>query len=183
MENFYKDASRKDGLSNKCKPCTYVKQCKYKENNPDTIKAIRQKYYENNKDKFRQYYRDNKEQRLATAKQSRTGKEGYLKSMLYSAKSRAIKKGWEFNLDLDILMAIASDYCPVDGLPFDWERQLDYDKTLPLSIPSLDRIDSTRGYTKDNVMIIGDQWNRWKNNMNLEHLELLVQYVRSVTKG
>jgi hypothetical protein len=31
-------------------------------------------------------------------------------------------------------------------------------------------------------MIIGDKWNRWKSNMNLDNLELLIQYVRSVTK-
>jgi len=183
LENFYKDASRKDGLSNKCKPCTYVKQRKYKENNPDVIKAERQRYYEKNKDKLRQYYCDNKEQILAVAKQSRTGKKGYLRTMLNSAKSRAKQKGWEFDLELDALMATANDCCPVDGLPFDWDRQLDNNKTLPLAIPSLDRIDSSRGYTKDNVMIIGDQWNRWKSNMNLGDLELLIQYVRNATNS
>lgn len=183
LENFYKDASRRDGLSNKCKPCTYVKQRKYKENNPDAIKAEKQRYYERNKDKFRQYYCDNKEQILAVAKKNRTGKEGYLRTMLNSAKSRAKQKKLEFDLELDALMAIANDYCPVDGLPFDWDRQLENGKALLLAIPSLDRIDSSRGYTKDNVMIIGDQWNRWKSNMNLGDLELLIQYVRNVTKS
>jgi len=80
-------------------------------------------------------------------------------------------------------MAITGDYCPVDGSPFDWDRQLEIDSTLPLATPSLDRIDSSSGYTKDNVTIVGNKWNRWKSNMNLGELELLIQYVRSVTKS
>jgi hypothetical protein len=183
LDKFYKDSSRSDGLSNKCKSCSYIKYRKYKETNPDVIKAEKRRYYARNKDKLRQYYCDNKEQILAAAKQNRTGKNGYLKTMLNSAKSRAKQKGWDFDLELDHLMAIASDCCPVDGLPFDWDRQLESDRTLLLAIPSLDRIDSSRGYTKDNVIIIGDKWNRWKSNMNLAELELLTQYVRSATKG
>lgn len=183
LENFYKDASRKDGLSNRCKPCTYVKQRKYKENNPDVIKAEKRRYYERNKDKFKQRYQDNKEHIAQKAKKSRTGKEGYIKQMLYSAKSRANAGGWEFDLDLEFLLEQSGNHCPVDGLPFDWNRELDQDKSLSLTIPSLDRIDSSRGYTKDNVAVIGDKWNRWKNNMNIDDLELLVKYVRSVTKS
>ena len=120
---------------------------------------------------------------MATAKESRTGKEGYIRTMLNSAKARAKRKGWDFDLELNALLGIAGDCCPVDGLPFDWDRQLEIDNALPLTVPSLDRIDSSRGYTKDNVMIIGDKWNRWKSNMGLDDLEQLIQYVRSVTKG
>jgi len=183
LENFYKDASRKDGLSNKCKSCTYVKQRKYKEKNPDIIKAEKRRYYERNKDKFQKRYQENKEHIARKAKESRTGKEGYIKTMLYSARARAKAKGWEFDLDMEFLMKQSGNYCPVDNLPFDWNRELDLDDSLPLTIPSLDRIDSSRGYTKDNVAIIGDKWNRWKSNMNIDDLELLVKYVRSVTKS
>jgi len=182
VENFYKDSSRKDGLSNKCKACTYTKQRKYKKKNPDIIKAHKKKYYENNKDKARQYYQENKERLTENAKKSRTGKEGYIKAMLYSAKARAKAKDLDFDLDLNFLLQITGDYCPVDGLPFDWNRELNQDNSLPLTIPSLDRINSSKGYTKDNVIVIGDKWNRWKNNMNLDDLELLVKYVRSVTQ-
>ena len=183
LENFYKDASRKDGLNNKCKPCAYVKQRKYKENNPDIVKAEKRRYYERNKDKFKQRYQDNKEHIAQKAKESRTGKEGYIKTMFQSAKTRAKARGWEFDLDLSFLLEQSGNYCPVDGLPFDWNRELDQDTSLPLTIPSLDRTDSSRGYTKDNVVVMGDKWNRWKSNMNIDDLELLVKYVRSVTKG
>ena len=183
LENFYKDASRKDGLNNKCKPCTYVKQRKYKENNPDIVKAEKRRYYERNKDKFKQRYQDNREHIAQKAKESRTGKEGYIKTMFHSARTRAKARGWEFDLDLGFLLEQSGNYCPVDGLPFAWNRELDQNKSLPLTIPSLDRTDSSRGYTKDNVVVMGDKWNRWKSNMNIDDLELLVKYVRSVTKG
>jgi len=185
--NFGKDSRRDNDVHNTCKKCFNTAMKEYRRQNPEIIRQARkrygEKYYQKNKAKARQYYEQNKEHLLQEAKSKRTGKEGYIKTMLQSAKSRAKKKGLEFDLDLDKLFSIAPDHCPVDGLPFDWERRLEDDKTLPLTIPSLDRIDSSRGYTKDNVMIIGDKWNRWKSNMNLDNLELLIQYVRSITKS
>jgi len=86
---------------------------------------------------------------------------------------------------MDYLMFIATDCCPVDGRPFDWnrERELTKDyKLLDCSIPSIDRTDSSQGYVKGNIAIIGDKWNRWKNNMELDDLLLLTQYVQGVTK-
>lgn len=185
--NFGKDSRKDDGVHNTCKKCFNAAKKEYRRQNPEVIEQAKKRYkekcYQENKVKARQYYEENKEHLLREAKFKRTGKEGYIKNMLHSAKARAKKKGWAFDLDLDELLSIAPDCCPVDGLPFDWERRLEDDRTLPLTIPSLDRIDSSRGYTKDNVMIVGDKWNRWKSNMNLDNLELLIQYVRSVTKG
>ena len=184
--NFGKDSRKDDGVHNTCKKCFNAAKKEYRRQNPEIIQQAKQryaeKYYQENKAKARQYYEENKEHLLQEAKVKRTGKEGYIKTMLHSARNRAKKKGWDFDLDLEELLSIAPDHCPVDGLPFDWKRRLDDDRTLPLTVPSLDRIDSSRGYTKDNVMIIGDKWNRWKSNMNLDNLELLIQYVRSVTK-
>ena len=181
LDTFHKDASRKDGLSNRCRECHRVYMGKYRKGCTQKIKKDKKIYYDANCEKLRQYYQDNKEWILHNAKQKRTGKNGYLKTMLQAAKSRAKKKGWEFNIDLDYLYAIAPEKCPVDGREFDWERKLENDNTLLLSIPSLDRIDSTKGYIKGNIAIIGDQWNRWKNNMNLDDLHKLMQYVRGVT--
>ena len=187
ISKFGRDSRRSDGVHNTCKKCFNAARKEYRRQNPEVIQKVKkkykEKYYEENKRKVRQHYEENRDQILAMAKQGRTGKEGYLRIMITSAKSRAKHKGWEFDLELNALMMVANDYCPVDGLPFDWDRQLENDSTLPMTIPSLDRIDSFRGYTKDNVMIIGDKWNRWKSNMNLDNMELLIEYVRSVTKG
>ena len=155
---------------------------RYKKGHPERIKKDKKDYYDANREKLRQYYHDNKEWILRNAKQGRTGKYGVLKTMLQAAKSRAKKKGWDFDLDLDYLHAIAPEECPVDGRGFDWDRKLERDSALPLTVPSLDRIDSAKGYIKGNVAIIGDQWNRWKSNMKPSDLRTLMQYVCGATE-
>lgn len=43
--------------------------------------------------------------------------------------------------------------------------------------PSIDRIDSTKGYTRDNIQIISWKANSIKRNASLEELILLVNYL------
>jgi hypothetical protein len=189
LSEFHADQSRGDNLNWCCKKCNCEKSRKYNKSNPERRKATRKAYYNANREKLneasRQRYWANPEEIKAAAKQKRTGKEGYLKTMLHSAKKRAKDKGWDFDLDMDYLMFIATDCCPVDGRPFDWNRERELtrdDKLFDYSIPSIDRTDSSQGYVKGNIAIIGDKWNRWKNNMELNDLIALTEYVRSVTK-
>ena len=54
--SFYKDATKKDGLTSYCKTCSKNKRkVKYKENT-EAEKAKLKKYYNNNKDKAKNYY-------------------------------------------------------------------------------------------------------------------------------
>lgn len=183
-KQFTKDKTKKDGLGSYCLKCNGTRRREWAKNNPDKLKA--QKQRRNQQDHVKQSRRDsyqtNRDTILAKLKKQRTGKEGYLKTMLRSAKSRAKENNLEFNIDFQYLQSIATDYCPVDGLPFDWDRQLEIDKSLPLATPSLDRVDSSQGYVKGNVKIIGWKWNAKKSNMNLDDLLLLVEYVHSATK-
>ena len=116
-------------------------------------------------------------------REDRKGKDAYLKLMLKSAKTRAKQKQWDFDLDVEHLESIATDHCPVDGKTFDWDRKMTEDSTLDLAVPSLDRIDSSKGYIKGNVKIIGKNWNSKKSNMSLDDLLLLVDYVRNATEA
>ena len=183
LESFHKNSSRCDGRASRCKQCHNKAMRKYKRENPVRIKKDKKKYYDENRDKIRKYYQDNKDWILERAKEKRKGMDGCLKTMFYSARTRAKSKQWDFDLDLDYLHSIAPDCCPVDGLPFDWNRERENDPSLPLAIPSLDRIDSSKGYVKGNVAIIGDKWNRWKSNMTPDDIDALSQYVHSVTKA
>jgi predicted nucleic acid-binding Zn-ribbon protein len=178
-----------DGRMSHCKKCNCEKSRQYTKNNPGRRKAARKAYYDANREKLnkanRQRYWANSEEIKALAKQKRTGKQGCLRTMLGSAKARSKEKGWDCDLDIDYLVSIAPDYCPVDNKPFDWNRKresLTDGESFDYSIPSIDRTDSAKGYIKGNVAIIGDQWNRWKNNMQLDDLIVLTKYVRSVTK-
>jgi hypothetical protein len=190
LSNFSIDSSRHDGLEHRCRDCEAKRARLYRQNNPERRKATKKAYYDANREKFneasRQRYWANPDEINAIAKQKRIGKEGCLKVMLHSAKARAKKKNWDFDLDMDYLMSIVTDCCPVDGKPFDWDRERELTRDgdfFDCSIPSIDRTDSSKGYVKGNIAIIGDKWNRWKSNMELNDLLLLTQYVQSVTKS
>lgn len=180
VSDFHKDASRKSGIANRCKQCHGEIMRKHKEKDRGKIKQARRAYYEANKDKLRQYYQANREWILAKGKESRSGLEGSIKVMLQSAKQRARAKGLDFDIDADYLLSIAPQFCPVDGQALDWNKELSQNGRSHSTSPSLDRIDSTKGYVKGNVRIIGDQWNRWKSNMSLYDIEKLYHYMRDI---
>lgn len=191
LEQFGKNSNKKDGKHHRCKACQLTYNRQWKKANRDKVNLYskearaRESKQDRNKrlQRKREWYQTNRKNILPQMKKARTGKEGYLKTMLASAKARAKESNLQFDIDLKYLGFIATDYCPVDGLPFDWERQLETDKSLPLATPSLDRIDSSQGYVKGNVKIIGWKWNAKKSNMSLDDLLLLVEYVRGATKS
>lgn len=62
-------------------------------------------------------------------------------------------------------------FCPILKI------QLCYTNTKPLdNSPSLDRIDSTKGYIPNNVHIISWRANRIKSNATPEELKMLAEY-------
>lgn len=82
-----------------------------------------------------------------------------------SARTRAEKKGWEFNLELSDIQI--PSICPLLKIPITKHTTRDrhYDA------PSLDRINSSKGYTKDNIWVISHRANQIKNDATLEELE------------
>ena len=84
--------------------------------------------------------------------------EGRAGQLWSKAKVRARKKGLEFTLSRAPLIAsLERGTCPITGLPFYFglgdARAGRQRTTHPLS-PSIDRIDSSRGYTDDNVRVV-----------------------------
>jgi hypothetical protein len=96
-----------------------------------------------------------------------------LKQTLKASKERAGRKNLEHTLTLEQLI----DLYPVDGkCPiFDIDLQWGFPKD---SSPSLDRIDSAKGYTYENCQIISNKANRLKSDATPEELELLVNYLK-----
>jgi hypothetical protein len=75
--------------------------------------------------------------------------EGYL---LCQVKAGARKRGLEFNLDRNDIKI--PDVCPVFGFPLEFTLR----ERTP-NTPSVDRIDSSRGYVSGNVIVVS-----WKAN-------------------
>lgn len=137
-------------------------------------------WYQNNKEhvkaKAKQYYHDNKEKVLEDVKKYREanrpkiqekGREYYRRKLknrlLNAARARSRKYGYEFNLtEADIILP---KYCPLLGIEmFVTESR----KGSKHSSFSLDRIDSSKGYTKDNVWVISHMANSMKSDSNYE---------------
>jgi hypothetical protein len=82
---------------------------------------------------------------------------GRLVSLLGNAKRRAKLKGLDYDLDLQWLLnlyQIQNGSCVLTGLPFSFEFNKEFKRQFMPFSPSLDRIDSSKGYTKENTRLV-----------------------------
>ena len=84
----------------------------------------------------------------------------------YRAKRRALIKKLEFSLDLNDIEV--PEKCPVFGV--EMLQNSEY-------APSLDRIDSSKGYVKGNIQVISTKANTIKNNATQKELELFAKWI------
>ena len=93
-----------------------------------------------------------------------------IKVLLTSAKERAAKKHLDFDLkESDIIIP---EFCPILGIKLEWGAGIGKGRARDNSV-SLDRIDSTKGYVKDNVRIISWRANDLKKDGTAEeHLKI-----------
>lgn len=115
----------------------------------------------------------------AYGKVLRSTPKGRAYTLFKSARARAREKKFEFDLDVDfILERINRGYCPILGLPFDLSGERD--TWHHPCAPSLDRIDSAKGYTKDNVAVVSVWWNtaksQWAPEFHKEAIRRAAEY-------
>lgn len=84
-----------------------------------------------------------------------------------NAQQRAKRKGIEFSITREDIAI--PDYCPLLGIKLSKGSEGGSDHS-----PSLDRIDPSFGYTKDNIWVISMKANRLKNDATLAEMEMLV---------
>ena len=92
----------------------------------------------------------------------------YVKKMYQRAKSRAKRKNREFTIKLEDLSI--PEKCPIFGVPLI--------ENTPYA-PSIDRIDSNKGYIPDNIQIISQRANLLKNNATVKELEMVVDFLKN----
>jgi hypothetical protein len=94
------------------------------------------------------------------------------RKLYYSAKSRAAKKGLEFNITVDDI--VIPKRCPVLGITLKAGVGGGTVSVAKLeSSPTLDRIDNSRGYTPDNICVISLRANNLKRDASLYELRCL----------
>lgn len=149
ITSFFKHKTRPDGRTDTCKIC-HKRQ----------VQANRLANLTAAREAGRRYYAQHKEQQLTSLKQTyhtkKTNPDFVRYQMLCNAKDRAKNK----NIPFDILLEdiILPDVCPVLGIPLTRGA-----KTATDNSPTLDRIDSTKGYVKGNVHVISKRANTIKN--------------------
>ena len=84
-------------------------------------------------------------------------------AMLNRSKSRAKRKGFEHNITLEDIQI--PDKCPLLGIQLSKGSV-----SVQESSPTLDRIDSSKGYIKGNVWVISYKANTIKSNATPEEL-------------
>jgi hypothetical protein len=99
-----------------------------------------------------------------------------IKTIYNRLKASAKKRNIPFTLELIDLHYIDWPIsCPILGIPLKFNRGKQEDSSY-----SFDRIDSTKGYEIDNLVIISWKANRLKNNASAEELELISNFYKSV---
>lgn len=91
--------------------------------------------------------------------------------MYQRSKVRAKKCNREFNLEINDI--IIPTHCPILGVELSTKVGSGGDQKSP----SLDRIDSSRGYTKDNIQVISSLANRMKSDADKEQLVSFANWV------
>lgn len=92
--------------------------------------------------------------------------------MLADARKRAKARNLEYNLIKDDL--IIPEYCPVLGIPI----HVSTSGKRSANSPSLDRVNNSKGYTKENVCVISLRANTLKNDATIDELENIVNYMK-----
>lgn len=108
-----------------------------------------------------------------------------LDRLVSGAKYRAKLKGMDFDITKEFITELndrQGGLCVYTKVPLNWEpgggsqRQ----RSCPIDRASIDRIDSSKGYTRDNVQLVTDFTNRVK--LQYTHAEL-VRFCKSVASS
>ncbi len=111
---------------------------------------------------------DYKEKQLEAKRASR--RRNFIHAMWKGAKKRALKKGIEFSItESDITIP---KICPILETPLVLGTKGNYEYT-----PSLDRIDNSLGYIKNNIQVISKKANSMKNSASLSELQIFCKNI------
>ena len=102
-------------------------------------------------------------------------RDNSLNYKIKEARRRADKRGLDFDITKDDI--VVPEYCPLIGI----KLNVNENGAGPDS-PSIDRIDSNKGYVKDNIWVISHRANTVKNDASFEELFTLVYNLKKQLK-
>lgn len=149
---FTKNKSAPDGLQYKCRACDVIYQAKRRSENSEKLLKYGRDYQKSRRLDFN--YR--------------------LQMLINASKQRAKNKNRDHSITVEDIKAIypSDGCCPIFGMKLEFNNA-----GFRENSPSIDRIDSTKGYTPNNIQIISWKANRIKGYASVEELEMLLAYL------
>ena len=152
LTDYTKNNAAGDGLQSKCRPCDVAYQAKRRVENPQKRRDYEKQYLNNRRQDF----------------------DFRLNMLLNASKQRARNKNREHTITVEDIKAIypTDGCCPIFGMKLEFNTA-----GFRETSPSIDRIDSTKGYTPDNIQIISWKANRIKGYASIQEIEMLLAYL------
>jgi hypothetical protein len=94
-------------------------------------------------------------------------------AMLNNSKQRAKAAGILHSITIDDI--IIPDVCPILGIKLEVGDRKNHNNA-----PSIDRVDNTKGYTKDNIMIVSCRANMLKKDATIDELIQMGKYFEHI---
>lgn len=185
-EHFYSDRNSSDGLRSECKACNiaYTKARQSTLNNPRSTEhkkcimcnEIKDAEHfgsnKNNSDGLNSYCKACENIRIKARKDKQTP-EQFLRNLYNNARHRTKKSGKPFELVFDDVMNLWNEQrglCALTGV------QMTH-KSAGLYNGSIDRIDSSKEYTVDNIQMVSVIAQIIKQDNDMETLKLLMKQI------
>jgi hypothetical protein len=174
LEEFVKNKTCKNGRAGICKQCSNAYSSKWKRENSERISKRRRERYAATEG-------------LEVKKRERRRMEEYplrvrCQMLRGGMKERAKKKNLEFDdgfFTVGYLMnrISRSSFCECCGKSLDYGFK--FDKQKHDNSPSMDRVDSSGGYTKENVAVLCWLCNKRKQDSDENYLRMLADFMAS----
>ena len=126
----------------------------------------------NNKEKIKEYHKNRHLQHYDPEKRRKKYFDSYTDVIFNRVKQRAKKYNLSFDLEKEDI--VIPEKCPILGIPLVY----DIDSKTKENSPSIDRIDNTKGYIKENIQVISNRANRIKSDASIEELEKILLYMK-----
>lgn len=196
LNEFGVNKAKPDGKNIYCKVCVQKQSVEDYRNNPENRRERARQFRLLNKDnpgyknkkhrwdkKYRTQHKTQIQEKLQLNRTQRLKRRRELKRkqlvnhpeirMLESTKERAKKKGLVNTLSRSDIKI--PPFCPVLGIP------LRVASGHPNSnSPSIDRIDNSKGYTPDNIIVVSYKANTIKNSATVEELEKITTFYKGL---
>lgn len=151
-EDFHADWRLKTGYKTNCKACVSQDHKEYYKK-----PGVREKQLKRAKDRRAEYMLENPQ--LVWAREA-----------LKKARERARERDLPFELTLEWLMENMPARCPCLGIEFEYGKGM-----IVSGTPTVDKIDPSKGYTKENSWIISAKANTVKSNATVDEIRAVAQ--------